>query len=441
VAQRDLIPSKIDGQITKRSHEIMIVFQSTISHRKPPGNFSPPAPWRIALLANLKDEMSHEGGEPPDAGAEFDRRETIEAIAQALERDGHWVHFCSADQSLVESLTNLRPHFCFNIAEGIQGDAREAQAPALCELLGIPYSASRVLPNAISLDKTQTKRIWMSHGLPTPKFQEFKHSRSAVRNDFVYPLLVKPAREGTGMGIDEGSIVFHEKDLRKRIDWVVKTYHQPALVEEFLPGREFTVGFIGNPGKRSNRRRPELYDSDGYHFFPVLELDSARSVSPSVYGNAAKSLDIGEIGAPEYICPAPIPRALVRRMKELTRQAAEAIGAADVSRVDFRLGSDGEPYLLEINTLPGLNPAVSDLCIMAAAEGMQYDVLIQEILYLAAERFSLPFDTIAGEGVFSLPLPVRESMERVAAIVPQTVSTVRSMRRSKRSPRAGGLTG
>ena len=409
----------------------MDVFHSTISHRKPPGNFMQPAPWRIALLANLKDEVVHDPGDPPDAGAEFDRLETIEALAQALEQDGHWVHFCRADQSLVESLTNLRPHICFNIAEGVQGDAREAQAPALCELLGIPYTASQVLPNAISLDKTQTKRIWEGHGLPTPKFQEFKSSRNLLRPDFNYPLLVKPVREGTGMGIDAGSVVFNEKDLRKRIDWVIKNYRQPALVEEFLPGREFTVGFIGNPGKRNNRRRPELYDADGYHFFPVLELDSSRSVSPGVYGNAAKSLDIGENGAPDYICPAPISKALARRMKELTRQAAEAIGAADVARVDIRLGSDGEPYLLEINTLPGLNPKVSDLCIMAAAEGIEYDALIQEILYLGAERFGLPFDTIAGEGAFPIRLPIRESMERVAKIVPKTSAAVRGLRRGK----------
>jgi D-alanine--D-alanine ligase len=415
----------------------MIEFQNTISHRKPPKNYLRPAPWRIALLANLKDELEHAEGEPADAGAEFDRRETIEAIAQALERDGHWVHFCRADQSLVESLTNLRPHICFNIAEGIQGDAREAQAPALCELLGIPYTASRVLPNAVSLDKTQTKRIWESYGLPTPKFQEFINGRNAIRADFHYPVLVKPAREGTGMGIDEGAVVSNEKDLRKRVDWVLKTYRQPALVEEFLSGREFTVGYIGNPGKRNNRRRPELYNADGYHFFPILELDSSRSVSPGIYSHAAKNLDIGEMGAPDYICPALISRSLAKRMRDLAQQAAEAIGAADVSRIDIRLGSDGEPYLLEINTLPGLNPEISDLCIMAAAEGIQYDVLIQEILYLGAERFGLPFDTVAGEGVFGIRIPVREKVDQVAKLLPSSPSASRALRRGKSAPQAG----
>ncbi|MGD8849177.1 MAG: hypothetical protein PVF18_05605, partial [Anaerolineales bacterium] len=369
----------------------MHAFENTVSHRKPPGASARPAPWRIALLANLKDEVEWEVDAPPDAGAEFDRHETVEAIAEALERDGHWVHLCRADHSLVESLTNLRPHICFNIAEGVQGDGREAQAPALCELLGIPYTASRVVANAISLDKTQTKRIWKSAGLPTPHFQEFHNTKEKLDTDLRFPLFVKPAREGTGMGVDGGSLVRNERELRARIDWVIKTYRQPALVENYLPGREFTVGFIGNPGSPKNRRRPWLFDARGYHVFPILELENSRSVSPGIYGNAAKSLDIGENGAPEYLCPAAIPQKLAQTMISLAIAAAEVIDAKDVSRVDFRLGADGEPYLMEINTLPGLNPAVSDLCIMAASEGMTYDVLITEILYLAAERNNMVF--------------------------------------------------
>jgi D-alanine-D-alanine ligase len=376
----------------------MHTFESTVSHRKPPGPSSRPAPWRIALLANLKDEIEWEADAPPDAGAEFDRKETVAAIAEALERDGHWVHLCHADHSLVESLANLRPHICFNIAEGVQGDGREAQAPALCELLGIPYTASRVVANAISLDKTQTKRIWRSAGLPTQDFQEFHNSKEKLDPGLTFPLFVKPAREGTGMGVDAGSLVENERQLRSRVAWIIKTYQQPALVESYLPGREFTVGFIGNPGPTKNRRRPWLYDSRGYHVFPILELDSGRSVSPGIYGNAAKSLDIGESGAPEYLCPADIPPKLADQMITLTLAAAEAIGAKDVSRVDLRLGADGQPYLMEINTLPGLNPAVSDLCIMAASEGVTYDVLITEILYLAAERNAMGYSRARKSG-------------------------------------------
>jgi D-alanine-D-alanine ligase len=341
--------------------------------------------WRIALTANLKSDLIWRADAPHDAGAEFDARETIEAITTALQADGHTVHFCAADRSLPDALQDLRPDICFNIAEGLGGDAREAQVPALCELLGIPYTASRVLANALSLDKTQTKRIWQSFGLPTARFQEFQSSSDLLQPTLRYPMFVKPAREGTGMGMDLDSIVHHEAALRQQVAWVIETYRQPALVEEFLSGREFTVGFIGNRGTK----RPFPYNPDGYYFLPVLELGTQDSVSPGVYGYDAKSLPLDETGAPDYLCPADIPHNLRHRLCTLTRQAAEAIGVCDVSRVDFRLDYEGKPYLLEINTLPGLNPAVSDLCIMARADNIPYQTLITEILYLAAERFGL----------------------------------------------------
>ncbi len=195
---------------------------------------------------------------------------------------------------------------------------------------------------------------------------------------------------------------------------VLNAYRQPALVEEFLPGREFTVGFIGNRGVPLRRRRPWLYDTDGYHFFPVMEIEASGSVTPGLYSHGAKVLEPGEEGAPKYLCPAAIPNGLRSRLYELTRRAAEAIGASDVSRVDFRLGADGEPYLLEINTLPGLNPGISDLCMASQAEGLPYQLLITEILYLAAERFQLRFEP------GSLTRPRTRAKQRVLVQVAQT---------------------
>lgn len=356
-------------------------------------------PWRIALTANLKSHVYWQPGLPLDAGAEYDSRETVEAIAAALEADGHFVHICMADHTLPETFLNLRPHFVFNIAEGLQGDAREAQVPALCELMGIPYTASRVLANAISLDKVQTKRIWQQLGLPTARFQQFESSAQPIDPALAYPLFVKPAREGTGMGMGLESVVHTEAALRQRIAWVIETYKQPALVEEFLTGREFTVGYLGNRGFPGGRPRPYLYNLDGYHFFPVLEVDASQSVTPGVYGHAAKSKQVDEQGAPASLCPADISPALQQQLYSLTRQAAEAIGACDISRVDFRLNEAGEPQLLEINTLPGLSPGFSDICLMADAEGLSYRHLITEILYLAAARFGLPCPTAVGHAV------------------------------------------
>ena len=366
-------------------------YAESIKKRRPPGSSHRPGPWRIALIANLKDEVEWGPGAPPDAGAEFDRHSTVEAIARALEADKHWVHVCAGDSTLPDVLLSLRPHICFNIAEGITGDGREAQVPALCELLGIPYTASRVVANALSLDKPRTKHIWRDSGLPTAAFQEFWTLDQPLDPSLKFPCFVKPAREGTGMGVGAAAVVHDEAQLRERVGWLLSAYNQPALVEELLPGREFTVGFIGNRGQSGRRMRPWLYDVQGYHVFPVLEIDSQISATPGVYGHDAKSYDIGVTGAPEYLCPARIPDGLRKQLVHLALRSAEAIGACDVSRVDFRMDADGQPNLLEINTLPGLNAEISDLCIMAAAEGMIYDDLISEILYLAAERYGLPF--------------------------------------------------
>ena len=373
----------------------MNIYPATRASNAPLRQMDRKSPWRIALIANLKDDFEREADDPPDAGAEFDRLETIESIAAALEADGHWVHFLQADHTLPGALINLRPHICFNIAEGLTGNGREAQVPALCELMGIPYTASQVVANAISLDKTQTKRIWQQQGLPTAPYYEITCLDEAAHIELAFPLFVKPAREGTGMGIDGKAIANNHEELIERVDWVLNTYRQPALVEEFLPGREFTVGFIGNPGNPTHRRRPDLYDTDGYHWLPILEIDTLPSVSPAVYGYDAKALDLDDDNAPRYLCPANISESLRARLIDLTRRAAEALEVRDVARVDFRLGADNEIYLMEINTLPGLNPSVSDLCIMAAAEGLPYNTMIDEILYLAAERYSMPFESMS----------------------------------------------
>ncbi|MEJ5314737.1 MULTISPECIES: hypothetical protein [Anaerolinea] len=361
---------------------------------KPPSSRPRPArPWRVAVIANVKGETVLPIQAPPDAGAEFDRKETIEAIQSAIESDGHVTRFLSADHTLLDSLRQYQPDICFNIAEGIIGDAREAQVPALLEMLGIPYTASRVLANALGLDKTMTKRIWRNLGIPTAPFQEFVTGEETVEPDLQYPLFVKPAREGTGMGMDEGSIVHNEDELRRRVKWVIKAYHQPALVEAYLPGREFTVGVLGRADARRWSPKPHLYRADGFHRFPILEVDNRNTVTPGVYGYAAKTLHPGEEGVPGFICPADVDTELAEKLWTLAIRAHHAIGALDVSRVDVRLDTEGNPRLMEINTLPGLTPGFSDLCVIAQAEGLSYRDLILEILYLGASRWGLLEET------------------------------------------------
>ena len=256
-------------------------------------------------------------------------------------------------------------------------------------MMGIPYTGSRVLTNGISLDKTLTKRIWRDRRLPVAPFQEFLVGDEPLRPELKFPLFVKPAREGTGMGVDMKAIVNKEKELRERASYIINNYKQPALVETFLPGREFTVGVLGRSDAKLYSRNPDWYEKDGFHRFPILELDMTRSITPKVYSHASKSKDVGEEGAPGYICPATVEPELEKKLKYFAHRAHSLLGALDVSRTDIRLDDEGNPRLLEINTLPGLTPGYSDLCLQAAAEGIRYEDLILEILYLGASRWGM----------------------------------------------------
>jgi D-alanine-D-alanine ligase len=176
--------------------------------------------------------------------------------------------------------------------------------------------------------------------------------------------------------------------LRQRLQRLITTYRQPALVETYLPGREFTVGLLGNPLQPGEVPLSDKYDRRGFHLFPVLEIDTSpvADSEQGIYTNRIKS-DMPL--AINYLCPAAIERRLELELKRLSVEAFLTIGGLDVSRVDFRLDAQGRPHILEINTLPGMNPDISDLCIMARAEGMQYSDLVNDILYLAARRYRL----------------------------------------------------
>lgn len=348
--------------------------------------------WFVAVLANVKDgDKNLTADIPEDAFADFDHIETIQAIQSAIETDGHKTVFIPANRNLPFALQEIKPDICFNIAEGLGGDAREAQVPALLEMLKIPYTGSRVMANAISLDKTLTKRIWRDRRLPVAPFQEFIIGDENLRSELHFPLFVKPAREGTGMGVDARAVVNSKAELRERVKHILGFYKQPALVETFLSGREFTVGLIGRWDSRKYSRHPEWYDDNkyGYHVFPVLELGIDQAITPGVYSNAAKLLDIGEKGSPTYICPAEIDPELTRKLQTLAIKAHMSIKCIDYSRTDIRLNAEGEPVLMELNSLPGLTPGYSDLCLEAAAEGIPYEDLILDILYLGASRWGM----------------------------------------------------
>jgi len=349
--------------------------------------------FRVALLANLKVNAPHWNGMPPDQWDDLDSEKTIFALVEAIRAGGHECDFFEGDISLIDKLPKYHPDICFNICESHFGDAREAQVPALLEMLRIPYTGSKVLTLALALDKPMTKRVLRYHELPTPNFQVFETADEPIHEDIRFPLFVKPSREGTGMGVSSKSVVHNEKELREQVDFITGKYHQTALVEEFIEGREVTVGLVGNLDHPVARRLPEDLEDpriqSGLHFFPPMEVDLVPYLeSDAVYSNRLK-VDLAD--QLTYLCPAPLEPNLVEELNFLAAAVFRVTGALDVSRIDFRLDMHRnlKPYILETNPLPGLSPGISDIVIEAGAEGMSHTELVNMILNTALRRYGL----------------------------------------------------
>jgi D-alanine-D-alanine ligase len=349
--------------------------------------------FKVALLANLKKNAPKFEDMAQDQWDDLDSEKTINALVEAIRAGGHTCEFFEGDLSLVTTLHTFKPNICFNICEGHFGDAREAHVPSILEMLRIPYTGSKVLTLALSLDKPMTKRVIAFHDLPTPSFQTFERIDEPLAPDMVFPLFVKPSREGTGMGVSRNSIVHNENEMREQISVIIDKYKQPALVERYIEGREVTIGFVGNLLGPVAHRLPDDETARriqaGLHFFPPMEVDlSPFTDSDTVYSNRLK-VDLAD--KLNYLCPAPISEDMKADLNWLAAAVFRVTGALDVSRVDFRLDmhDDYKPYILEINPLPGLSPVISDLVIEAAGEGIGHTELVNMILETALKRYGM----------------------------------------------------
>ena len=349
--------------------------------------------FRVALLANLKENAPKFEGMAEDQWDDLDSEKTINALENAIRAGGNSCEFLEGNISLVDSLEKFKPDICFNICEGHFGDARESQVPALLEMLRIPYTGSRVLTLALALDKSFTKRILTYHDLPTPPFQSFERIDESMGSDMTFPMFVKPSREGTGMGVSRRSIVHNADELREQVAFILERYNQPALVERYIEGREVTVGLVGNLIGPVARRMPEDDEAPriqaGLRFFPPMEVNLKPFEDSDVVYSGRLKVDLAD--QLDYICPAPLDDEMVDELNWLTAAVFRVIGALDVSRVDFRLDAhdDWKPYILEINPLPGLSPGISDLVIEAAAEGVDHTYLVNMILDTALKRYGM----------------------------------------------------
>ncbi len=348
---------------------------------------------KVALLANLKVNAPHIEGIPVDQWDDLDSERTINSILLAIRSGGYECEFFEGNTSLIKTLPKYKPDICFNICEGHYGDSREAHIPAILEMLRIPYTGSRVLTLALALDKPMTKRVLDFHGLPTPSFQTFERVDEPLDPTLKFPLFVKPSREGTSMGVSLKSVVRNEDELREQVKEIVQRYHQPALVEEYIDGREVTVGMVGNLNGPIARRIPHDPDlpriQSGLRFLPPMEVDLQPFLDTDVvYSNRLKVALAADLN---YICPAPLDEDVVDELNWLSAAVFRVCGALDVARVDFRLdvNDNWKPYILEINPLPGLSPGTSDLVIAANADHMSHEELVLTILQTAMQRYNL----------------------------------------------------
>jgi len=349
--------------------------------------------FRVALLANLKANAPKFDGMAEDQWDDLDSEKTVNSLVNAIRAGGNTCEFFEGNITLIDTLPEYKPDICFNICEGHFGDAREAHIPAILEMLRIPYTGSKVMTLSLALDKPITKRILSYHELPTPAFQTFERVDEPLNNDMLFPLFVKPSREGTGMGVSGKSIVNDETELREQVAYIHERYKQPALVERFISGREVTVGVVGNLIGPVARRLPADESAprieSGLRFFPPMEVNlQPFEDSDIVYSNRLK-VDLAD--QLDYICPAPLDDDMVDELNWLTAAVFRVTGALDVSRVDFRLDAEDnwKPNILEINPLPGLSPGISDLVIEAAAEGVDHTFLVNMILNTALKRYGL----------------------------------------------------
>ena len=349
--------------------------------------------FRVALLANLKKNAPHFEGMSADQWDDLDSEKTVNKLVEAIRLGGHECEFLEGDVSFLGAVQKYNPDICFNICEGHFGDARESHIPAILEMLRIPYTGSKVLTLALTLDKAMTKRVLTYHDLPTPSFQVFERVEDPLESDMRFPMFVKPSREGTGMGVSAKSIVHDPEELHEQVACVLKKYHQPALVEQYIDGREITVGVIGNLVGPVARRMP--FDPDALHilaglqFLPPLEVDlTPYQETDTVYSNRLK-VDLAD--QLNYLIPAPIPEDWVEELNWYTAAVFRVTGALDVARVDFRLDANDnwKPYILEINPLPGLSPGISDLVMEAGAAGISHPELINLILNTALKRYGM----------------------------------------------------
>jgi D-alanine-D-alanine ligase len=346
---------------------------------------------KIALLFSSKagmaatvnrrpDDTVCEDDEPPlDLLAECDSDETIQAVASAL-RARHDVAMIEADEEAYLRLREQRPDMVFNIAERLYGPNREAHIPVVCEILGLPYTGSDPLTLSLCLDKSRAKEILSYYGIPNARFWTIEPGQ-AVPSDIALPAIVKPLFEGSSKGIKDRNVVRTRAELEALIAEVTGTYKQPVIVEQFLTGREFTVGVLGS--------------YPNAEILPIVEIDycDLPAGANPIYSYEAKWIwDTPDKPLDIFSCPADISAALKARIEDVVAATCRVLRIKDWCRIDVRLDGAGVPNIIEVNPLPGILPNPEEnSCLPKAARtaGYAYNDLILRVVEEAKSRYGM----------------------------------------------------
>ena len=329
-------------------------------------------PLDIGIAFELRSDFTPPKNAPIDALEEYDSLATIEALADALTALGHHPRLLRGGRVFLEAMLARPPELVFNNAEGHGSRSREAQVPAICELLGVPYSHSDPLTMALALDKALAKRVVQSAGIRTAPFEVFDSAEQAAATALPLPLFVKPVAEGSSMGVRASSRVADRESLVQEVKRCLAAYRQPVLVEGYLASVEVTVGVCGS--------------AEHARVLGSMEIAPAEAaVEDFVYGLESKR-DYQKLV--RYYAP---PRSLSASQSadaERTALAAyRALGCRDVARVDLRFDATGRANFIEINPLPGLNPVTGDLVVMTKLLGLSYRDLIGAIVEETLRRY------------------------------------------------------
>ena len=321
---------------------------------------------KIAVLANIKEDAPVSPDDPPGRWDDLDDQVTVDATLKSLKDLGYDAKYFPGVLDSIEELKAYKPDLIFNSSEGHFGNSREAQIPAILDILQIPYTCAGVLGMMLSHNKHIAKNQFLLAGLPTAKFMVIDDINNIPESDLKYPMFVKPAFEGSSIGINDSAVVNNYSELVNQVSWVIDTLHTLVLVEEYIDGREFTIGVLGEEA------------------LPVVEIFSPTGF----YSNSQKEDFASEV---YRVCPAQLTYLQTKEFQSLALRAKKALNLEDVCRMDMRMDNAGNPYILEVNPIPLMypDPKQASLIYAADAAGYTYTDIIRKIVDSARKRWHL----------------------------------------------------